>query len=284
MLSIIPSGAKSAIACTKHLKFLNPDALIRGAVRKTRKLDGLDELLTGVDAADKLALKDVFKGTKSSLIVTPHDHAKGIADDAELTNNMITVAVEQGVQYIVLIGSWTVKEPLRLSHLANRFLGPEQTLKNLEISHGLKWTVLRGGYFLENFLPVWAPMIKAGKPVTNVQTTLAPVATEDIGKCAAVCLSEGPQKHHGKHYSMNGPEMLTIQEIAEKISKTTGKNVQLNIAKYDKVRGPPYFKQLVEYLEKEGRDATPFTRDVENLLGQSTSLDSWLIENKKYFG
>ena len=40
------------------------------------------------------------------------------------------------------------------------------------------------------------------------------VDTRDIGKSAAACLAEGPNKHHEKIYEISGPEILSGPDIA----------------------------------------------------------------------
>ena len=41
---------------------------------------------------------------------------------------MIDAAVEQGVKFIVLVGSWTVNKPVACEGIAKRFLAPEARL------------------------------------------------------------------------------------------------------------------------------------------------------------
>jgi uncharacterized protein YbjT (DUF2867 family) len=47
----------------------------------------------------------------------------------------------------------------------------------------------------------------------------------DIAAAAALIL-RSPSQHIGKIYELNGPEALSYAEVAEKISKATGRNVQ----------------------------------------------------------
>ena len=240
------------------------------------------ESISNINAMDKSTLQNVFKGVKSALVVTPHSKS-GYSNDAEMTCNMLDEACKQGVKHVVLLSSWTVKEPAVLSQLSSRFLKSEEKLKQLETEHDLKWTVLRGGYFLKNYLQTWAPMIKKGRNVTSTQMKLAPVSTDDIGRCAAVCLNEGPNEHHGKVYEMSGPELLSIEEIGEQIAQATGTQFKVNIIPSTNIKSPPYLKELTAYLEKTGESAVPYTDDIDALIGKNTSVFEWALENVRDF-
>ncbi|KAJ3025004.1 UNVERIFIED_CONTAM: hypothetical protein HDU68_007576 [Siphonaria sp. JEL0065] len=165
-------------------------------------------LVTNTDAADIPALNIAFRGASAALIVTPHDLSSGFQNDAQNTINMINAAA-QGVKHIVLVGTWTTNNPIGLSKLAQRFISPEKVLKE----NGVYWTILRGGFFTQNLMSQ-AASIKNRNVTTVSKAKYTPVDVYNIGYCAARILLDGPEKHHGKVYEMNGPEVLSMEEPA----------------------------------------------------------------------
>ena len=51
------------------------------------------------------------------------------------------------------------------------------------------------------------------------------VCTNDVGEAAAVCLSEGPERHANKFYDLTGPEPQSMFEIAEDLGRALGKKL-----------------------------------------------------------
>ena len=129
--SIVTANSNSGSACIEEL-FTREDYLgklkVRGVFRSAEKAEPFKEkypdleIVVGVDASKPETLKEAFAGSEKALIITVHDYSRGFAEDAKLTNNMILAAVEAGVKYIVLVTSWTHKDPVNLSGLCARYL------------------------------------------------------------------------------------------------------------------------------------------------------------------
>jgi uncharacterized protein YbjT (DUF2867 family) len=90
---------------------------------------------------------------------------------------------------------------------------------------GLAWTHLRPSQFMQVYLRE-APTIVAHNaislPCENI--TLSPVDVNDIAKVAVEVLRSG--NHESKSYDMTGPEALTMNEVADRISSAIGKTVR----------------------------------------------------------
>lgn len=205
--------------------------------------------------------------------------------DANLTETMINHAVQNGVKYIVVVGSWTVKDPQRMSIIANRFVSSERLLEKLAAEKGLKWTVLHGGFFMENLLNPNFKKNVADGTIMFPKVYSAMVDTRDIGRSAAACLASGPDKHHGKKYEMNGPEVLTGEDLARIAGKVLGKQLGYAETPREVLRKvmPEAIAQLFEYMVDNGKEASPFTQDVKNLTGQNGTLEQFLREHKAFF-
>jgi uncharacterized protein YbjT (DUF2867 family) len=200
---------------------------------------------------------------------------------------MINHAVQNGVKYIVVVGSFTVKDPIKMSHIASRFVSSELLLEKLGVEKGLKWTVLRGSYFMENLLnPNFKNQVKSGT-ITLAKSYAPMVDTRDIGRSAAVCLAatNDPSKYHAKKYEMNRPEVLTGEDVARITGKVLGKQlnyVELPREMISKIM-PEAIAQTYEYVVDNGKEAIPFTQDVQNLTGQNINFEKFLIDHKSYF-
>lgn len=246
------------------------------------------KVVTGVDANKPETLKKAFENADYALIVTPHDPASGIENDANLNETLINHAVENGVKYIVWVGSFTVKDPVRMSMISRRFVSSEKLLEKLGKEKGLKWTVLRGGYFMENWLnPHIKDSIKTKSSVNFPKIYVATVDTRDIGRSAAACLAASNiEQHNGKKYEMNGPEILSTEDVVKAFSKVLGKELTYNDAptrEMLKSTLPPPIAEIIEYFLDEGKSATPFTQDVKNLTGHNITFEQFLNDHKDFF-
>ena len=62
-------------------------------------------------------------------------------------------------------------------------------------------------------------------PVISGDGRAAPVSNEDMGRTAAVLLTEGPEKHAGKSYRPTGPKLLNGREMSGIVAKAVGHGV-----------------------------------------------------------
>jgi len=234
LVVIITGNSNSGSSCIKELFERYSDKVnVRGVFRSKEKAQPFLEkypkleVITGVDAYQPETLKVAFDGADSALIVTPHDPTKGdMNDDAKLTANMINQAVACNVKYVVLVGSISVHTPNVCRMIADRFVSSEHLLERLSKEKNLKYTVLRGGFFMENLLWGLKKSLKTESAITLPNIHIAMVDTRDIGKSAAACLAANGEGHHAKYYEMNGPEMLGGEELARVLTKVFGKPIK----------------------------------------------------------
>lgn len=100
----------------------------------------------------------------------------------------------------------------------------EQVLRYL-VASGMPWTVLRPSQFMEVYFEEVPDLVRSGElrlPLGD--TTLAPVAIQDIAKVAyQVLTTDG---HEYTTYPMTGPEALTMDEVAQRLSEAIGKPIR----------------------------------------------------------
>src|SRR5262249_28320672 len=87
---------------------------------------------------------------------------------------------------------------------------------------GLAWTHLRPTGFMQEYLREAPSIISEG--AFYLALGEVPVDLIDVGKVGFLLLRDGG--HEGARLSLTGPEALTMAEIAERISRATGKTVR----------------------------------------------------------
>lgn len=107
--------------------------------------------------------------------------------------------------------------------LAGEHLGTEVAIKE----SGLTYTILRNGWYTENYTGSAKGAVGAGAFIGNAgDGKIASAARIDYAEAAAVVLaSEG---HENKTYELSGDEAYTLTELAAEISRQTGKNIPYN--------------------------------------------------------
>lgn len=114
-------------------------------------------------------------------------------------------------------GRWASMEPT---------LGAKAAVQDLVRSAGFpRWTLLKPGFFMENFLPSMAFVFPRGiegglVSVLRPGTRLSLVAVTDIGRAAAAAVAE-PDRFHQVELELAG-DHLTMTEIAGVLSRVLG--------------------------------------------------------------
>jgi uncharacterized protein YbjT (DUF2867 family) len=292
LVSIVTGNSNSGSACIEELlKTYSDRVSIRAVFRSEEKAqpfrlkygNRIQEVI-GVDASKPDTLEPAFAGAHSTLIVTPHDPARGMSDDSSLTVNMINAAAQAGVKYIVLVASWTVKAPERIGEIASRFVAAEELLVKLGNEKSIRWTVLRGGFFMENLLHMVSTSVKNESAVKFVQCHIPFVDTRDIGKSAAACLATDGKVHDRMHYEMSGPEMLSFEDVAWRLSELLGREIKYVEQPREIVKHMPKpVADLMNYVLDEGKTAVPFSDHVKKLTGKAHTLDQFLRDHINSF-
>lgn len=107
--------------------------------------------------------------------------------------------------------------------LAGEHLATEAVIKE----SGLTYTILRNGWYTENYTGSAKGAVGAGAFIGNAgDGKIASAARVDYAEAAAVVLAgEG---HENKTYELSGDEAYTLTELAAEISSQTGKNIPYN--------------------------------------------------------
>jgi uncharacterized protein YbjT (DUF2867 family) len=136
---------------------------------------------------------------------------------------------------------------LSLMGVENNTIPPHHKIEKYIESLGIPYAHIRPGFFMQNISGIHSKEIKeqdkifvpAGKSKTSF------IDAADIGVSIATLLHE-PEKYRNTAHTITGPEALDYYQVAEILSKLTGRKI-----KYDK---PGYFKYRSHYIKTRGLD------------------------------
>jgi uncharacterized protein YbjT (DUF2867 family) len=201
------------------------------------------------DMLKPATLGGVLDGVERALMISgPNEHMR------ETQCTFIDAAKRAGVRHIVKLsgmGCW--------GDAKFRFARMHAEIEQYLEGSGVAWTHLRPSTFMQTFLREVPTILYDGTvnlPMADAK--LSPVDIDDIAQ-VAVALLRGTG-HEGKRYEMTGPEALTMNKIAERISSAIGRPVRYvdtDPADYRKIllAGgiPPYFADAMDELFSERR-------------------------------
>ena len=164
---------------------------------------------------DKLV--DALKGIDNLILISGNEIGQRAAQHA----NVIEAAKKANVKWVVytsLLHADTSTLSLAAEHFA--------TEKTLQAS-GLTYTILRNGWYTENYTGSVAGAVAAGAFIGSAgEGKISSAARADFADAAVeVVTGEG---HQCKIYELSGDESYTLAELAAEISKQTGKPIPYN--------------------------------------------------------
>ena len=136
--------------------------------------------------------------------------------------NAIKAAKENGVRRIVFV-SLTSAIPESEFHVAPYLLYTESKIRQ----SGMEWTMLRNSLYLDAMVG-WVERFgeEGFIPYPVGDNRISFVCRDDLARATAgACLDHA---HAGKIYSLTGPEALHMKELAEIVSRLSGKPVSYN--------------------------------------------------------
>lgn len=210
-------------------------ALVRDPSRAREVLGPRVELREG-DLARPETLRTAFAGADRVFLVAPL-----IPELADLEANAVDAAAASGIRRVVKLSTAGVA---RAGHaLPRQYPLHRRAEQHLE-SSGLAWTNLRPAPFMQNTL-AFAASVAADNVIRGAwgEGRMAYVDVRDVAAVAAhVLLTDG---HDEAGYELTGPQALTVADVAEALSRATGRPVRYEDVAADAARsalrghGPP---------------------------------------------
>ena len=140
----------------------------------------------------------------------------------ELTQGLIAydLAKKLKLSHVVYHSVFRVEHFKDVPHFASK-LAIESALREFNVP----FTILRPNYFSQNDATLKDPLTKAGiYPMPLGDVGVSVVDVRDIAEAAAIVLTS--EKHNGKTYNLNGPEVVSGAKAASIWSEVLGKKIQ----------------------------------------------------------
>ena len=232
------TGAQGGAVAKALLKNGNTVRIIaREASRHSKAAEEMEKSgakIVIADMEDQVSLEAALKGVYALFSVQDMDN--GTDSERRHATNLLVAAFKAGVQHVVHASVNQTGNHLQFrnwdkwnkKYWLDKQFG-EDTLRNAGFKY---WTILRPVFFMDNFItPKVAfmfPDLAKGEIVTAWESNakLQLIAVDDTGAFAAAAFNN-PEKFNGQIIDLAGDE-LTIGEIAESITKVTGKNIHID--------------------------------------------------------
>jgi uncharacterized protein YbjT (DUF2867 family) len=210
------TGASGSVGRAVLQEAILTNSKVRGMFRSKEDAakvpSGCEAVLA--DYADKQSLREALEGVSSVYVV-----CSPIPQLVELESNMVEACKESGVKHVVL------NSALGAGDYGKSFPSWHRKVEDKLKATGMSYTILRPNGFLQNIVAYNAPSIRT-QGSFYAATADSKVSYLDVGDIAVVAgkaLQGGA--HAGKTYELNGPEAISNQELAARISKVTGRTV-----------------------------------------------------------
>lgn len=153
-----------------------------------------------------------FEGVDKAFLLSP----PGYVDQFKLLSPLIKEARKQNLKKVVLLSALGAD------------LDPNSPFRRLEMmleDSGLNYNIVRPNWFFQNFNTYWLnTILEQNKILLPVgQATTSFIDTSDIAAVVATLLTTN--EFNNQAFDLTGPEALTHDEVAQKISKIINKTI-----------------------------------------------------------
>jgi uncharacterized protein YbjT (DUF2867 family) len=244
------------------------------------KKQGIDSVV--LDFSDRASVGAALKGVDKVFLLGPT-----VPNQTELENNVVEEAKKAGVKHIVKLS--VLDAPAEKFTLAKWHRAVE---RNIEDS-GMAYTFLRCNEFMQNTINYYLPSIKSDGAfyLSTKDSKVSPVDVRDIAAVAVKALTT--TGHENKAYDLTGPEALNHNQMAQKLSAASGRQIKyVDIPAEAYKEGavaagiPDWYAELLLNLYafyEQGR-AQQVSNDVERVTGRKArSFDDFARDHAQAF-
>ncbi len=240
------------------LNKVTPNELVL-AVRNSEKAQDFAQRGVVVREADydhPETLEKAFKGVRKLLLIS----SPSVGRRVKQHQNVVEAAKQAGVEAIFYT-SVLHADRSRLGLIAEEHRQTEAIIK----SSGLDYTFLRNGWYVENYEPTVKNAIVQGFIIGSAgEGKISAAPRSDYAEAAAIVLTT--EGHSGKVYELAGDEAFKMKELAEEISRLTGKEIS-----YRNVNADEYAQWLMSTGLPE--NVARFLASMEEAIAQGDLFD-----------
>lgn len=249
-----------------------PAASIVAAGRNTAALDDLAEQgvdVRRIDFEDPETLEAAFAGADKLLLISGSEVGQRVPQH----RNAIQAAVEAKVGLLVYTSI------ANADSTSLRLADEHQATENLIRASGLPYTLLRNGWYIENYTPQVPTYLEHSAVLGSAGNGRISAATRaDYAEAAAaVLVGDG---HEGAVYELGGDDAFTLSDLAAAVSSAAGHQVgyhHLPVEEYEKALieagVPAPFAALLADSDRgiSQGDLEVLTGDLSRLIGRPTT-------------
>lgn len=215
--------------------------------------------------------RDAVAGVDAIYLMRPD-----LEDAEELTAGLIRLSPNS---HVVLLSEQSAEKDTDDSWI--------RRVEQAVVTNAARWTNLRPSWFHQDLTdPRHFLKSILGSRVLRMPSGGAPIAwvdTRDIAKVAVKALLD-PDTHHGQHYTITGPQGITLQEVAELLSSETGTAIEaIDQPLAEALNGlSPWIAGVLEslYRRVQNGDFGEYSDIVETVGGDKPrSLQAFIREN-----
>lgn len=284
---ILVTGATGTTGGATLRALRETGAPVRVLVRDAAKFKAPD----GVEVAvghfeDAASLDAALKGVDHAYLVSASSEQQVAQESA-----FVEAAKRAGVGHLVRLSVIGADQP---GAAAMRFGALHHQLEGVVRDSAIPWTFLRPNGFMQNYLGQAQSIVAQGAFYSSLSraATVSHVDADDIGAVAAKALTE--PGHEGQAYTLTGPEALSDDDIAARLSAVLGRqvaHVQVPLeATREAMLGSGYPAWNVDGLTElfalyESGAAAGVAPDIERVLGRpARGFDDFARDHRAAFG
>jgi uncharacterized protein YbjT (DUF2867 family) len=238
---------------------------------------GMDAVV--MDFQKPATIAPALRGVEKLFLLSP-------PNQPELEKPVVEEARKAGVRHLVKLSSWGAESE------AYTFGRDHRAIEKLIEASKIPFTFLRPNGFMQNFLSL-AATIK-GQRAIHFPAGDSRYSMIDVRDVAAVALRVlAASAHQGKAYRLSGPESLSHEDVAEKLSRVLGRKITYldsPPAEFKKALlgfglDEPYAESILDlYRYYQTGAAAAVTPDVEHVTGKKpTSFEQFVRDHAGAF-
>jgi NAD(P)H dehydrogenase (quinone) len=275
-VSIVITGAtgqlgRHVISSLLRLDVQLPDLVAAG--RNADKLGALRELglaTVRVDYTEPATLDEAFAGAETVLLISSSEVGVRVPQH----RNAVDAAVRAGVSRLVYTSALGADRGRLL--LADEHLATEQAIAD----SGLPYTILRNGWYTENFEPALRHAETTGVVLASAgDGRVASATREDYAEAIAAVLAQ--DGHAGQTYELSGDVAWSFDELAAALTEVLDREVtyrrltpEQHLAELERTGVDESTARFLVALDANIEDGALdlVTGDLSRLLGRHTTL------------